>query len=162
LQQKAEKDPLTAQINVIRFRFTNAYGGTSGSDLDGEVRFENLTEVFAYLPRALAIGFLAPFPNMWLTEGKFYGSFGRFAAGAETLLMYFVYALALISIYYYSRSIKTWFLVSICVVGALSLGLVVVNIGTLYRTRYVLWLFVIILGTKGFLKLWGNMSPKES
>jgi hypothetical protein len=162
LEQKAEKDPLTARINVIRFRFTNAYGGESGSDIDGEVRFDSWTDVLVYVPRALAIGFFAPFPNLWLTEGKFYGSLGRFAAGAETLLMYFVYALALISIYYYSRSIKTWFLVSICVVGALSLGLVVVNIGTLYRTRYVLWLFVIVLGTQGFLKLREKISPSES
>jgi 4-amino-4-deoxy-L-arabinose transferase-like glycosyltransferase len=162
LQQKAEKDALTARINVIRFRFNNTYSGGSASDIDGNVFFDDWTQVLSYLPRALAIGFLAPFPNMWFTEGKFVGSSGRLVAGLETLFIYLVYALAIVTIYYYSRSIKTWFLVSICLVGALSLGLVVVNIGALYRTRYVLWLLVIILGTKGFISLWGKRYSIES
>ncbi len=161
IRQKSEKDPLTARINVIRFRWNNSYSGQSGSDLDRDVLFESWGQVLAYLPRALAIGFFAPFPDMWLAEGKFYGGFGRLAAGLETLFMYFVYALAIVTIYYYSRSIKTWFLASICVVGVLSLGLVVVNIGTLYRTRYVLWLFLIILGTKGFLMLRERINPTD-
>lgn len=162
-QQKADgKDPLTAKINVIRFRFNNTYTGGSGSDIDENVLFDSWLQVFAYFPRAFEIGLFAPFPNMWLSEGKFYGNFGRLAAGLETLLMYFVYALAIMAIYYYSRSIKSWFLLLICVTGVLSLGLVVVNIGTLYRTRYILWLFFIILGVKGLLSLWEKLNSKES
>src|SRR5205807_2842038 len=38
----------------------------AGSDLNADVRFAMTTDMIRYFPRAVLVGFLAPFPNMWL------------------------------------------------------------------------------------------------
>jgi hypothetical protein len=42
-----------------------------------------------------------------------------------------------------------WFLFSVAAMGITALGLVVANVGTLYRLRYVFLMFLIILAAEG-------------
>lgn len=57
--------------------------------------------------------------------------------------------LALFCIWREPRNLSSWLLLLIVVFGVTALGLVVSNVGTLYRFRYLFWMLLIILGAKG-------------
>jgi len=48
-----------------------------------------------------------------------------------------------------SRRIPALLLASVTVFGLTALGLVVSNVGTLYRFRYTFWILLVILGATG-------------
>ena len=47
-----------------------------------------------------------------------------------------------------------WWAALTIFVGMTGLGLIVLNVGTLYRTRYVFWILIVILGAGGLQWLW--------
>jgi hypothetical protein len=59
---------------------------------------------------------------------------------------------------------SAWFLVIITVPGAIALGLVVNNMGAMYRLRYPFWVLMVILGAGGisFLSKTFSKSKIES
>lgn len=71
----------------------------SGSNIDAEVQLKSAADLLRYLPRAVVVGCLAPFPNMWLGSGARVGSTGRRLAGLESLATYAVEALALVGLW---------------------------------------------------------------
>jgi len=117
----------------------------SGSMIDAEVNFSNRADVIKYIPRALEIGFLAPFPTMWFTAGYNVGLIGRLLGGLETSLTYVIEALACVFIWRRRRHLDTWLMFLTTTIGVLALGLVVVNLGTLYRMRYSFWILMVIM-----------------
>lgn len=143
---------LPARISFLRAGFVTSYPG-AGSNIDDDVRFHSITDIILYLPRAAAIGFFAPFPNMWLVNGPQVGWQGRLLSGFETLLMYGIEVLTIICLWSYRKNLPAWLLFASAAVGILALGLVVANVATLYRMRYAFWILLIILGTKGALRL---------
>lgn len=120
-----------------------------GSDIDQDVHFDSGADIIRYVPRATELGFLAPFPNMWISAGKAVGSGGRLLAGFETLLIYGIEGLALFGLWRERRQISSWFLSLVITAGAVALGLVVANMGALYRLRYPFWILLIVLGASG-------------
>jgi hypothetical protein len=121
---------------------------SQASNIDPDVQFHSPGDIVRYVPRALVIGFFAPFPKMWVESGS-YGRTGRLLSGAETLVMYFLYLAIAFCLWRYSRNLKMWFVFSIAAVGLLALGLVVVNAGALYRIRYVFWIMLIVIAAEG-------------
>src|SRR3990167_7247198 len=113
-----------------------------GSAIDCDLSMTNWVEAAAYLPRAMEIAFLSPFPNMWLAKANQPGgSQMRLVAGMETTLAYFTFSLALILLI--SRRV-TFSLPMILAITYLLMPLLIetyVNpeIGTLYRMRYIFW-----------------------
>ncbi len=146
LSESAET--VAQRIGATRYNFNISYP-ESGSSIDRNVEFKNFKDLLLYLPRALAIGLWAPFPDMWVGAGKRVGSAGRLLSGAETLLMYLCELLALLTLWRAPRDLANWLLLSISAFGVTALGLVVSNVGTLYRIRYLFWILLIILGVKG-------------
>ena len=126
----------------------------AGSDVDSDVRFHNRGEMVRYLPRAAAIGLFAPFPNMWFAQGLLVGKTGRWIAGAEMLLTYLIEALAVIGLWQKRRQLSVWLLSVSVILGATALGLIVINIGSLYRLRYGFWILLVILGAGGMVACW--------
>jgi hypothetical protein len=114
------------------------------SDIAGDVRLNTASDVIEFLPRAIVIGFLAPFPRMWIERGS-YGLAGRLLSGAETLVMYFLYLAAGVCVWRNRRRSEMWLLFLVAALGTIALGLVVVNAGALYRLRYVFWIMFIIM-----------------
>jgi hypothetical protein len=114
------------------------------SDIAGDVRLNTPSDVLKFLPRAIVIGFLAPFPRMWIERGS-YGLAGRLLSGAETLVMYFLYLAAGVCVWRNRRRSEMWLLFLVAALGTIALGLVVVNAGALYRLRYVFWIMFIIM-----------------
>ena len=117
------------------------------SDIAGDVRLNTASDVWEFLPRAVVIGFMAPFPRMWIERGS-YGLAGRLLSGAETLVMYFLYVAAGVCLWRNRRRTELWLLFLVATIGTIALGLVVVNAGALYRLRYVFWIMFIIMAAQ--------------
>jgi hypothetical protein len=86
---------------------------------------------------------------MWLTPVDPAGRMRRRLAGIETVCMYVIEALALLGLWSCRRHLQTWLLVLAAAIGVIALGMVVANIGTLYRIRYAFWILLIIIGMEG-------------
>lgn len=136
-----------ARVGRVRLMFAEMYAD-SGSNVDAGVRIESTPELLRYLPRAAEVGFFAPFPVMWFATGKSVGAAGRLLGGAETLLMYAVEALALLTLWRARRRLEAWLLFASASAGLVALGLVAVNVGTLFRLRYVFVMLLIILAAE--------------
>lgn len=136
------------QISTRRagFRFYDS----RASDIDPDVQFRSTGAMVRFIPRALVVGFFAPFPYMWIEEGSF-GRATRIFSGLETLAMYFIYVAVALCVWQEKRNQKMWLLFLVAMIGMLALGLVVVNAGALFRLRYSFWMMFIVLGAKGML-----------
>lgn len=152
---------LRARIESLRHGFRLLYPGAT-SNIDTEVRFASLADIALYLPRAMAIGFCAPFPNMWLATGKQVGLIGRMTGGLETLVMYVIEVFAVLGLWRKRRCLFVWLLFLVALIGVTALGLVVTNMGALYRMRYVFWMLLIILGAEGLRRTLSVWSPGRS
>ena len=144
--------PLWERVAVRRDRFVTSYP-EAGSNIDMDVQFANAMDIARYLPRAVVIGAFAPFPSMWFAAGRQVGFAGRVIGGLETMLMYTVELLAVVGLWRERRNLSAWLLLLVAGTGLTALGLVVVNLGTLYRMRYVFWMLLIILGVIGAVHL---------
>lgn len=151
----AEADSDATRIGDLRARFVALYP-EAGSNVDTDVRICTFMDLLGYVPRAAAIGFLAPFPSQWLETGAQVGLVGRLASGVETLCMYGIEVLALVAALRGRRSLPMWFLLTAATAGMIALGLVVVNVGALYPMRYVYWMLILVLGSGG---AWGVVRP---
>src|SRR5215831_19238733 len=119
-----------------------------GSRIDSDVRLDSPGAIIRQVPRALEIGFFAPFPNMWLNRGKQIGASGRLISGFETLLTYVLESMALIGMWWQRKNLAAWLLTFVIGGGAVSLGLAVNNMGALYRLRYPFWILLATLGAE--------------
>ena len=117
------------------------------SNIDADVQLKNGDDVLRFIPRAAVIGFFAPFPRMWVQPGS-YGRTGRLLSGAETLVMYLLYAAAAVCVWRNRKKLEFWLLFLVAAAGTIALGLVVVNAGALYRLRYVFWIMFIIMAAE--------------
>ena len=133
-----------------------------GSRIDSNVTLNSPGAIVGHLPRAIAIGFFAPFPNMWLRPGKQVGSSGRLVSGFETLFTYVIESMALFGLWWRRRSLAAWLLAIVICMGAVSLGLVVINMGAMYRLRYPFWVLMVVLGAGGALSLWQRFRADTS
>ena len=122
---------------------------SQASNIDRDVQFHSFGDMLRYVPRALVIGFFAPFPRMWFEAGSF-GRTGRLLSGMETLAMYLLYLAVAFCLWHERRNFKMWFVFLVAAVGLLALGLVVVNAGALYRIRYVFWMMLIVIASRRF------------
>ena len=133
------------RIGATRDQFLMENREGLGSTIDQNESLSTRDDVMKYIPRALALGYLAPFPTMWATAGHTVGSIGRLLSGLEMSLTYVIEALACVFIWRSRRHLVTWLLVLTSTLGVLALGLVLVNVGTLYRMRYPFWILLVIL-----------------
>ena len=131
-------------------------GGTS--NIDADVNFFNAASLIKYLPRALQIGMFAPFPNMWFGSGSLpSNTLMRRVSGFEMLIVYFCLA-GLIPGFYLARKKSTFYvMILICTAFLMLYGLVVPNIGTLYRFRYPFLMSLVALGLFAWLLLIKNL-----
>lgn len=144
--------PLWQRIAEQRQAFVKPqgiYGAIPGSNIDADTQFHSMTDMILYLPRAIFVGLFAPFPSMWFGAGSQVGSSGRLLSGFEMLLTYLIEILALVGFWLKRENLVAWLLALTVGMGATSLGLIVINIGTLYRVRYPFWMMLTILGAGG-------------
>lgn len=140
------------KLNVTRHKFLLFYRG-AGTNIDDEVVFRSFGDLVLYVPRAIEIGLFAPFPNMWFAEGRDVGRAGRMISGAETFISYLLVFCALFTLFRFRRNIFAWQIFLTIIFAAFVLGIGVVNVGALYRLRYVFWCLLIVLAAKGICLL---------
>ena len=133
-----------------------------GSRIDRDVQFGGPMDIIKYLPRATVVGFLAPFPNMWLSTGKQVGSGGRVLSGFEMLVTYVLECFALIALVLTRRRLASWFLFGVMTLGTVALGLVANNIGALYRLRYPFWMMIVIFGAGGLIHMFRRLFSRQA
>lgn len=149
---RARADAWVASLGEFRRNFAKFYRD-AGSNIDACVHMNTVGDLLRYLPRAAANGFLAPYPNMWLRSGSTVGLSGRLLSGIETLLMYLIELLAIVGLWTGRRLAPVWFIFLVACTGMIALGLTVVNVAVLFRTRYVFWILLIIVGARGAMRV---------
>jgi putative peptidoglycan lipid II flippase len=156
IHEEVYKLPIEDQIVTTRMGFSvridergNIFPAEDASRIDGDLKLNGLGDIIRHLPRAIAIGFFAPFPDMWLQAGRQVGAFGRVISGFETLLTYVIEFFALLGLWRARETLTAWFLVIFVTMGAVALGLAVNNIGALYRLRYPFWVLMVVLAAGG-------------
>ncbi len=119
----------------------------AGSNIDSGVNFEAATDFITYLPRALQIGFLSPFPSMWFTPGSSTGTtVGRAVLGVITMFFYMCLVFFCWSILSYGKNRNFRLIVLYCTFGLLVFTYVQPNIGTLVRFRYGFYMPIVSIG----------------
>lgn len=143
-----------ASVNSMRAGFAMS-APNAGSNIDVHVRYESIFDLLLYVPRALQVGLLAPFPSMWIGDGVSPGAgLMRFLAGVEMTVSYVLLA-GVFGLWLNLKNNRAELMVSIVMATALILvmALVVCNVGTLYRMRYGGWQILNGLGVLGWV-LW--------
>ena len=149
------------RISLLRHRFSVRYP-KAGSNIDANVELNGVHDLISYFPRAMAIGLLSPFPNMWFSRGVQVGRVGRLVAGAEMLGMYLILGLALVCAIFQRRRLSVWLLLGTVLVATIALGYVVVNVSTIYRMRYVFTMLLIVLGAKGLIEIKTRLAARNA
>jgi putative peptidoglycan lipid II flippase len=157
LPEQIQALPIREQIGIRRAGFgleATDPERTSGpgSVIDPDVRLKGRADIIRYLPRAAVIGFFAPFPNMWLDAGTEVGVSGRVLSGVEMMFTYGLEVLALAGLWRARKQLEAWLLFAIIIIGAVAMGLVVNNVGALYRLRYWFWILIVIMGAGGVMR----------
>jgi hypothetical protein len=131
-------------IAILREGFRHSYLESS-SNIDMDIAFRRPSDMLRYVPRALQIGFTAPFPTLWLERGKETGWIGRLTSGIEMCFMYLIMILAARTVWGRRNEPALWLLAGFVVAGVLLNAMVVTNVGALYRFRLVYWLLLIMM-----------------
>lgn len=164
IAERVQGRNLWETISIRRHGFaTTTFGDDRtpvGSNIDADVEFNNPVHILLYLPRAAAIGFLTPFPSMWVEKGNHVGMAGRALSGAEMFLTYVIELLALVGLWSKRKDFIAWLLFLTASAAMVGLALIVTNVGTLYRERYPFWILLAILGSGGALLVCSLRQPK--
>jgi len=137
----------------MRDRYRN-HKPEARSNIDLDVSFSSAADAIKYIPRALQIGILAPFPNHWYAEGS--SSLTTLIRRINALEMFVIY-FALICLSYgwwiWRRNPRLYLVLGFSLGMILTYALVVVNIGTLTRMRYGFIMILVAFGIAGLLEL---------
>jgi len=132
--------------------------------MDANVEISDPHALIAYLPRALAIGFFAPFPWQWFDTGGSTGYMRLFAA-FEMILIYLLIPGMMYGTWNILRNRRTdgVFLLAVVILTAVPVSLVIANLGTLFRLRlqFLLLLLVVAAGG-GLFDLYRGLSWRPS
>jgi hypothetical protein len=150
----AAMDRLAYRMALTREVFLVNYI-TGQSNLDLDVGFYRATDVARYLPRAIQIGLLAPFPTDWRAAGSLeWTTLGRRIVVGEMLGIYAgLLGLAVATARRWRGRADLWIVVLPCLAILTLYSLVVPNLGALHRFRYGFLMLLVGLGIAGGLDL---------
>lgn len=132
----AQADRLSGTVAAMRDFFTSGYRNAR-SNMDPDFVPGTVCNLLTYIPRALQIGFLAPFPNAWMADGSIAaGTMMRRVVSAEMLAIYAGLLLLPLAMWRYRRKPEFWFVLGFFTLLTLIHVYLVPNLGTLHRMRY--------------------------
>ena len=123
------------------------YGRTEGakSMIDTDIAPRNVIEALLYVPRALQVAVLAPFPSNWFSEL----SMARLVATGEMAIFYLCMP-GLIFLLFYNPRPAVFLAIYFSCFFLTIFGFSTANLGTLYRLRYGYWMIVLSMGVLGW------------
>ena len=134
-------------LATVRAGYAQSKGTTN---IDNDVHFNSALDFIPYFPRAVQIGFAAPFPSHWFGQGSNEANtlMRRISAmemiGVYCALLFLPYALWL-----WRKNIEIWMTLSFCTILLMVYTYIVPNVGSLYRTRYGFLMMLVALGIAG-------------
>lgn len=135
--------------NMYRFIDPDAMG-----NIDWEVTFHSAGDILKYTPRALVIGFLAPFPEHWFQEGTSPGgSIKRKICGFEMVIAYAAFLFIPCFLWSFRKNVALWVTLFYSLLMVLIFTLAFPNLGPLYRERYGFFMTLVALGIAGWLNI---------
>ena len=141
-QYNALKKLFPLRFDRVRNNFIAGYPD-AGSMIDVNVRFYSVSDLIKYTPRALQIGYLAPFPHMWTAQGYNPGSgIMRKISGIEMLFAYVIFMAGFVGLIIKRKSEHIVIIMAVLLVSAVIVivqSIAIPNIGTLYRMRLAPW-----------------------
>lgn len=152
----ASERAITVTRSVLSFMSVEALGrfrrvqvGVGGTSLiDPTVDFKTAGDVLAYLPRAFVIAYLAPFPWQWFYTSGASGVM-RPVAGFEVLLIILFIPAIVAGFWRRARRFRPeeWMLITFVAAVAICMGLMMPNMGTLFRLRLQFLIPTLILAS---------------
>lgn len=140
----APLDRALQKLSTSRAHFA-ASGQGAGSLVDGDRLPDDAVGAVLYMPRALAIGLLAPFPDTWVERPTIVRLIGAF----ETFVWYgFLPGLLLLLLRH--PTVKLFALLGFAAAALTVLGYAEPVVGTLYRLRFGVWFVVLLAGSVGW------------
>ncbi|MBI4507236.1 MAG: hypothetical protein HY691_17025 [Chloroflexi bacterium] len=123
--------------------------------VDPEVRWASAGDLVVYLPRAVQIGLLAPFPAQWLEAGRTPTTTAlRRVTAVEMLIVYIALAGLPLALWRWRRRLDLWLGIAFCGMLLVFHVLVAPNVGALHRLRYAYLMTLVALGLAGGLATW--------
>ena len=119
---------------------------SNGSTIDTDICLNSLYDVLNYLPRALQLGLLAPFPSDWFKVNSHGGGASRQLAGIEMIITYVALLGLACFAYRLRRSSEFWISSCFAVSMVILISSVTPNLGALHRLRYGFLLLLVGLG----------------
>lgn len=120
------------------------------SNIDSNIEFTTPKDLVLYMPRAALIVFFAPFPSQWFHSGSYESNtVMRRISAFEMIGVYFCLIFLVYALWIWKNRVETWIILFFCSVPMLAYGIVVCNIGTLYRLRYGFLMVLVAFGLAG-------------
>ncbi len=154
---------ITFKISSLRQSFYDINFAGAGSSIDLNYRFNSISELIKYFPRALQIGLLSPFPRDWFEKGQATGKIGRLLAGIEMIIWYLILSGFIFVVFKDTSVLKpfaTVFLFSITLI--ILYAYVIPNIGTVFRMRQAYMMPFFLFGAYGLSLIRSNFLKKRS
>ena len=146
-------------LSNARERYRLCYPNAA-SNIDVQIAFHSTNDMLLYLPRAAEIAFLSPFPADWFKTGSLpVNTIKRREAGIEMVGVYLALALLPYAVWRWRRRSDLWIILIFCAGMMLVYGLVVTNVGTLYRFRYGFLMTIVGVDLAAgftFIQQWNN------
>ena len=118
----------------------------ANSLIDVDIKPTNAIETFKYIPRALQVSLLAPFPNTWFKSGNIVS----FVSAMEMIIFYITFFGLLFFIPLRIFNYKILLCLIFACLPLAVFGISSPNIGTLYRIRYTFEMMLLMLGNCGW------------
>jgi putative peptidoglycan lipid II flippase len=138
-----------ARISMLRAHFIE-YGikDEGKSNFDVTIEPNNMIDALIYTPRALVHGLFEPLPSTWFKSS----SIMKIDASIETAVWYILFIGLFITLYKNpTEQVITGFILSVTIITIYSYTNP--NVGTLYRVRYGLWMYLGLNGVLGWTSI---------
>lgn len=143
-------------IAVLRQGYLETPGyRDAGSMVDRHIQLLSVKDFFSYFPRALQLGFFAPFPSDWLSPAySAGGNMFRLISGIEMLGVYLSLIFLPYALWHWRDRVELWLAASFGTILLLLYSYATPNIGSLYRLRYGFLMLLVSLGIAGAFAGW--------
>lgn len=121
-------------------------GVQADSIYDADALPQSTPQVLEYIPRALQIAVLAPFPSHWFEKL----SAARLVAIGEMAICYAIIPGLFLALWF-ARSREALFVVVFALSILAVYGVTLANVGTLYRIRYPFLFLLLLVGVAGWM-----------
>ena len=124
----------------------------ANSTIDYGYDLNSTEKIILYIPRAVQIAFLSPFPSSWLADHPTkLSKLTHLVTGIEMIFIYLSFIGVFISAYLWRRKIEFWMIITFSFYFALIPTYTFPNIGALIRYRYGAIMLLAALGISIFL-----------